>query len=217
MILNPVTIGNAILYHGDCREILPKLPKIDAIVTDPPYGIGYVHGGERTKYATKFAGEAIAGDDEPFDPGVFLSMGVPCILWGANHYSHKVPGSKGWLIWDKRASSGHTNDFADCEIAWTNLKTVARVFRHHWDGWSKASETGIPRQHPTQKPIALMEWCINFIDAETILDPFMGSGTTAIACMTLGRKFIGIEIEKKYFDIACERIDQEQRQFNLFA
>lgn len=217
-----VIIGNATLYHGDCREIFPTL-QFDAVVSDPPYGIAFAHGGNdnsgigKGKYATKFAGEAIAGDDQPFDPSALLSAGVPCVLWGANHFSHQVPGSKGWLIWDKRAASGHTNDFADCEIAWTNLKTVARVFRHHWDGMMRASEQGLPRQHPTQKPVALMEWCVKFTDAQTILDPFMGSGTTGVACMNLGRKFIGIEIEKKYFDIACERIAQAQKQQRLFA
>lgn len=222
--MNTVTIGNATLYHGDCLEILPTLPKVDAVVTDPPYGIGFAHGGNdnsgigKGKYATKFAKQTIAGDDAPFNPASLLTLGVPAILWGANHFSHELVGSKGWLVWDKRAASGHTNDFADCEIAWTNLKTVARVFRHHWDGMMKASEQGIFRVHPTQKPIALMEWCLSFVkDAQTILDPFMGSGTTGVACMNLGRKFIGIELERKYFDIACERIENAQRQARMFA
>lgn len=217
------TIGNATLYLGDCLEILPTLPKVDAVVTDPPYGISFVHGGNdrggigKGKYATKFAGEAIAGDAVPFDPSSLLSMGVPAIIWGANHFSDRVPGSKGWLVWDKRAASGHTNDFADCEIAWTNIRTVARVFRHHWDGMMRASEHGAARVHPTQKPIALMEWCVRFTEGETVLDPFMGAGSTGVACMNLGRKFIGIEIEPKYFEIACERIKAAQDQGRLFA
>lgn len=217
-------IGDATLYLGDCLEILPTLPKVDAVITDPPYGIAFAHGGNdrrgigNGKYATKFANEAIHGDDAPFIPAAWLTLGVPAIFWGANHFSNQVPGSKGWLVWDKRAASGHTNDFADCEIAWTNLPTVARVFRHQWDGMMKASEQGLARNHPTQKPIALMEWCLSFVnDANAILDPFMGSGTTGVACMNLGRKFIGIEIEPKYFYIACERIENAQRQERLFA
>jgi site-specific DNA-methyltransferase (adenine-specific)/modification methylase len=138
-------------------------------------------------------------------------------MWGGNHFADKLATSACWFIWDKRAASGHTNDFADCEIAWTNLKGVARVFRHHWDGMMKASERGEPRVHPTQKPIAVMQWCIEQAGMpETILDPFMGSGTTGVAAMRLGRTFIGIEREPKYFDIACRRIEDAQRQVSLF-
>jgi site-specific DNA-methyltransferase (adenine-specific)/modification methylase len=134
------------------------------------------------------------------------------ILWGGNHFANQLPASPCWFVWDKRAKSEHSNSFADCEIAWTNLGTPARVFRHHWDGMMRDSEKGIARDHPTQKPIALMRWCIEKAGVEigrTILDPFMGSGTTGVAAVSLGRKFIGIEIEEKYFDIACRRIEAE--------
>jgi len=216
------TIGDATLYLGDCRDILPTLPKVDAVITDPPYGISFSHGDGGMgigggKYRSRLNNQPIVGDDIPFDPAAFLALELPTVLWGANHFCHQVPGSKGWLVWDKRAASGHTNDFSDCEIAWTNLPTVARVFRHHWDGMMKASEKGVERQHPTQKPVALMEWCLRLTKSETILDPFMGSGTTGVAAMQLGRKFIGIEIEPKYFDIACERIENAQRQARMFA
>lgn len=220
--MNPVIIGNATLYLGDCAEILPTLAKVDCVLTDPPYGIDFVHGGNdnggigKGKYATKFAGVAIHGDTMPFDPSPFLSLSVPTILWGANHYCSRLPDSPSWLVWDKRAASGHTNDFANCEIAWTNTKGVARVFRHHWDGMMRASERG-ERFHPTQKPIALMRFCIERItDAEVILDAYMGSGTTGVAAVQMGRKFIGIEREPKYFAIACERISNAQRQESLF-
>ena len=216
-------IGDATLYLGDCLEILPTLPKVDAVITDPPYGVGFIHGGNDNsgiglgRYATKFAGVAIAGDRAPFDPSPFLAMGVPAILWGANHYCSRLPDAAAWLVWDKRAASGHTNDFADCEMAWTNTDGVARMFRHHWDGMMRASERG-ERSHPMQKPVALLKWCVDRIPgAHTVLDPFMGSGTTGVACANLGRKFIGIEIERKYFDIACERIDNAYRQQRLFA
>ncbi|MBN9078540.1 MAG: site-specific DNA-methyltransferase [Rhizobiales bacterium] len=190
-----------------------------AIVSDPPYGIGFAHGGNdnsgigRGAYATKFAKIEIRGDDRPFDPAPLLTIGNQHILWGGNHFADRLPSSSAWLTWDKRAASGHSNDFADCELAWTDLGTVARMFRHHWDGMMKASERGQPRVHPTQKPIALMEWCIRFIANGTIiLDPYMGSGTTGVASVKLGRPFIGIEIDEGYFDIACARIRKAHDQ-----
>jgi site-specific DNA-methyltransferase (adenine-specific)/modification methylase len=111
---------------------------------------------------------------------------------------------------------GPTNDFADCELAWTNLQRAVRRIRFLWNGMIRA-EKDIEREHPTQKPIEVMRWCLGFIpDARTILDPFMGSGTTGVAAIKLGRKFIGIEIEPKYFDIACRRIEEAARQPDLF-
>ena len=221
-IKKDVRIGDCRLILGDCLEVMPALGKVDAVVTDPPYGIGFAHGGNDRSgigggaYATKFANKKIAGDDVPFDPSELLRMSTSAIVWGVNHFSDRLAASSAWLIWDKRASSGHSNDFADCEIAWTNLGTVARIFRHHWDGMMKASERGIARVHPTQKPIALMEWCLGFLpDAKTILDPFMGSGTTLVACAKLGRKGIGIELDPDYFEIACKRVAEAYRQPDL--
>ncbi|ANM12067.1 hypothetical protein AMK05_CH03718 [Rhizobium sp. N324] len=162
-------IGDCTLYLGDSREIIPLIGNVTAVLSDPPYGIAFVHGGNDNtgigsgRYATKFAKVAIEGDDAPFDPSHLLSVADEFILWGGNHFADKLPASSRWLIWDKRAASGHSNDFADCEIAWTNIKGVARVFRHHWDGMMKASERGQPRVHPTQKPIALMSWCLSFV------------------------------------------------------
>lgn len=222
--MSPVTIGDATLYLGDCLSILPTLGKVDAVVTDPPYGISFAHGGNdrsgigKGAYATKFAGEAIAGDSSPFDPAPLLQLQVPSVMWGGNHFADRLPASSSWLIWDKRAASGHTNDFADCEIAWTNTGSVARVFRHHWDGMMKASEKGVERVHPTQKPIAVMGWVLKLLpNADLILDPYMGSGTTGVACAQLGRKFIGIEIEPRYFDAACKRIEAAYAQGRLFG
>ncbi|TCM56186.1 site-specific DNA-methyltransferase (adenine-specific)/modification methylase [Rhizobium sp. PP-F2F-G48] len=212
-------IGSCTLYLGDCLEVIEALPKGCAVISDPPYGIAFAHGGNdasgigRGRYSTKFAKVAIAGDEKPFDPAPLLSLGTECILWGGNHFANRLPSSSSWLIWDKRAASGHTNDFADCEIAWTNLGGVARVFRHHWDGMMKASERGIPRVHPTQKPIALMAWCIGMISADAVVvDPFMGSGTTGVACAQERRAFVGVEINEGYFDIACERIREAYAQ-----
>lgn len=210
------------LYLGDSREILPTLGGGMAVLSDPPYGIAFAHGGnDRSgigggKYSTRFADVAIVGDEAPFDPSFMLDATDALILWGGNHFANRLPASPRWLIWDKRAASQHSNDFADCEIAWTNLTGVARVFRHQWDGMMKASERGIQRVHPTQKPIALMEWCIPMMPAgRVICDPFMGSGTTGVACVRLDRRFIGIEIEPAYFDVACRRIAEELKRPRL--
>lgn len=213
-----------ILYCGDCREILPTLGGGMAVVSDPPYGIAFAHGGNdksgigKGAYATKFAKVAIEGDAGPFDPTPMLAAGDEFILWGGNHFADRLPASACWLIWDKRAASQHSNDFADCEIAWTSGRSVARIFRHQWDGMMKASERGIQRVHPTQKPVALMEWCLRRTTPEkAVLDPYMGSGTTGVACVRLGRRFVGIEINPGFFDVACRRIGDELKQGRLFA
>lgn len=214
-------IGDCRLILGDCRDV--PFGSIDAVVSDPPYGISFAHGGNdrsgigRGRYATKFAKVAIVGDDTPFDPAPLLELAPVCILWGGNHFANRLPPSAAWLIWDKRAASHHCNDFADCEMAWTNKAGVARVFRHQWDGMMRASERGQERVHPTQKPVALMQWCIEPLAADTICDPYMGSGTTGVACANLGRKFIGVEIDESYFDTACRRIEQAYLQPRLFT
>jgi site-specific DNA-methyltransferase (adenine-specific)/modification methylase len=209
-------IGDAVLHLGDSRTILPTLGRVDAVVTDPPYGVGFSHGGGGGCLArsTAFAHIAITGDCEPFDPLPWLRFGQ-VILWGANHYASRLPPSPSWLVWDKRDGIC-SNDQADCEIAWTNFGSPARVMRHLWNGMLKASERGEIRVHPTQKPIELMAWCVGFT-VGTVLDPFMGSGTTGVACARLGRRFIGVEIEPRYFDIACRRIEQAHRQRDLFV
>jgi len=208
------TIGNATLYLGDCLEILPTLPKVDAVITDPPYGICY-----RPYHENAIARAPIAGDDAPFDPAPLLA--IPCgalIIWGGNNFANALPVG-GWLCWDKR-----TNEAADkllgspFELAWVRNRKQYKIARIQHGGAINADGPGLQREHPTQKPEALMRWCIGQAgDPQTILDPFMGSGTTGVACMNLGRKFIGIEIEPKYFDIACRRIDDAQRQARLFA
>lgn len=212
-----VVIGNATLYHGDCLQVLPNLIGIDAVVTDPPYGIGYSHGkgGGKLAKSTKFDNHAIAGDDKPFDPSPWLEF-PKVVLFGANHFASRLPDSSFWLIWDKR-DGVCSNDQADAEMAWVKGKGQARVIRHLWNGMLKASEKGIERVHPTQKPISVMEWVLKTTGIEgVILDPYMGSGTTGVACVNLGQKFIGIEIDRNYFEIACERIFAAQSQGRLF-
>jgi DNA modification methylase len=213
-----VEIGNATLYLGDCMDILPTLPKVDAVITDPPYGIG--ENAHRVASRSKLAKTTDYGDFDwdkapPAAPVIeaCVSAGKSAILWGGNYF--ELPPARGWLIWDK-VNSGN---FADAEMAWTNLPMSVRMYRQMWNGMIReGDERGQVRVHPTQKPLGLMRWCIDWTkNAETILDPFMGSGTTGVAAIQLGRKFIGIEREPKYFDIACQRIEQAVAQGQLFA
>jgi site-specific DNA-methyltransferase (adenine-specific)/modification methylase len=228
--MNPVIIGDATLYLGDCLEMLPTLPKVDAVITDPPWGSNTATNAQRfTRTASPYwanvdtskvtAHNKIVGDAEEFDPRPFV-IGKT-ILWGANWFTRYLKHSGGWLIWDKRlgvetmAEKGWP--LGEAELAWTNIRGSTRVFRNLWSGLLRSEEKG-QFFHPTQKPVSLMHWCIEQASMpETILDPFMGSGTTGVACANLGRKFIGIEIEPKYFDIACERIDNAYRQGRLIA
>jgi site-specific DNA-methyltransferase (adenine-specific) len=221
-----VEIGSARLACGDCRDILPTLGKVDAVVTDPPYGIGYVprdtskekRGGNGTAYGcVGLLEDQAAGDirfllDFPF-----------AIVWGGNYFADQLPPVASWLIWDKKGGNPQFHGqltFADCEIAWCSDGKPARIFQHIWSGLVRqGEEANKPRVHPTQKPIALMRWCLFRCpkDAQTILDPFMGSGTTGVAAVQMGRRFIGIEREPKYFDIACKRIEDAQRQGDMFV
>jgi DNA modification methylase len=215
------TIGDATLYLGDCREILPTLGKVDAVVTDPPYGIGETGCNSRQTDGVSRLGtktrlvhyEAACWDDQTADDALAAALEVAqwAIVFGGNYYA--LPPSSCWLVWDKL----NTGDFADCELAWTNLPKAVRRLRYLWNGMIRAN--GEARgDHPTQKPIGVMTWCIQQLpaDAHTILDPFMGSGTTGVACIKLGRRFIGIEMEPKYFDIACRRIEEAWKQPRLF-
>ena len=216
-ILKDERIGNQRLILGDCLSIMLTLGRFDAVVTDPPYGIGFSHGGGGGKLArsTKLDHMPIIGDEKPFDPAPLLALGIPAVLWGGNHFADRLPASQSWLTWDKRCAD-YSNDQADCEMAWTNLGFPARMFRHVWNGMLRGSESKTPRVHPTQKPVALMEWCLGFLpDAKTILDPFMGSGTTLVACQRMGRHGTGIELDPDYFDIACRRVDEAARQPDL--
>lgn len=202
------------IYHGDCREILPQLPGNAAICADPPYGIGYVNGAVNIPNATKFAGVAVIGDDEPFDPSDLLRY-EHVLLWGANHYAPRLPGGR-WLVWDKRCGVVPERDTSDCEFAWVRGSggMCARMIRLYWDGFNKQTERGIPRVHPTQKPVEVMKWCFDFLPKDRVLvDPFMGSGTTLVAAKNLGREAIGIEIEERYCEIAARRLSQEVLNF----
>ena len=213
------TIGRATLYLGDCRDILPTLPKVDAVVTDPPYGIDMAGGFSGAGgFSKPIARREYEGDwdNEVPDADVFgsiLQSARQSIIWGGNYFTDKLPQGSFWLVWDKENSMP---TFSDAELAWTNIdkKSVKRI-RYMQNGCMSREKE---RWHPTQKAIEVMRWSISHLkdDPQTILDPFMGSGTTGVAAVQMGRDFIGIEREPKYFDIACRRIDQAQRQGDLF-
>ena len=212
-----VEIGLATLYLGDCADVLPTLGQVDAVVTDPPYGIGESSGKNKSRGKLAVAKD-YGNDDWDKSPisddlmSLVVAAGRKAIVFGGNYYA--MPPTKCWLVWDKENGE---SDFADAELAWTNLDKAVRLKRYMWNGMLRANKE--PRgDHPTQKPIGIMEWCISHLpnDSQTILDPFMGSGTTGVAAVKMGRKFIGIEREPKYFDIACERIKNAQLQESLF-
>lgn len=202
------------MYLGDCREILPALPNVDAIVTDPPYQLG------EAAWSGNFSGRngkaAMWGSNPSWDVlcpdglSAALDKARDGVVWGGHLYD--LPKRSGWLAWDK-VQKFSASDF---ELAWASRDGATRVFRmSRIDAYQNS---GHGKQHPTQKPVALMEWCLSlFPDAATVLDPFMGSGTTGVACVNLGRRFIGIEIEPVYFEIARERIGAAHAQRRLFA
>jgi site-specific DNA-methyltransferase (adenine-specific) len=196
-------IGNATLLLGDCLEILPTLPKVDAVITDPPYGIGIAANPVRQKHDVQ------TWDDTPASwelIDTILKAAPIQIIWGGNYFG--LPPSQGFLIWDKVQPEDLT--LAMCEYAWTNMQKPAKLFRRHVVSYQK--------WHPTQKPVELMRWCMERAGMpESVIDPMMGAGTTGVACVELGKRFTGIEIHKPYFDIACERIENAQRQVRMFA
>ena len=194
------------IYHGDCREVLPQLESVELLLTDPPYGIAL--DTSNTKYKNGIGRGAVAGDGGPFDPAHLVGF-RQVILWGGNCFASHLPDWRGWLCWVKTARNGAAIRQADMELAWTNFVTRPQVFRHLWIGAYKASESGQQAQHPTQKPVELMQWCITRASGDgLIVDPYMGSGTTLVAAKNLGRRAIGIEIEERYCEIAAKRLAQ---------
>jgi site-specific DNA-methyltransferase (adenine-specific)/modification methylase len=204
-----VQMGNATLYLGDCAEILPALSNIDAVITDPPYGIKRFEKGSLRFDKKGEYKDGIKWDKKPpkefFD--MLLNVAPQSIIWGANNF--ELPTSEYFLVWDKQQT---VDNFASAELAFTNIKIPAKVFRYGIHQHNK-----IEKDHPTQKPVSLMEWCISFCkDSNTICDPFLGSGTTGVACAKMGKTFIGIEKEPKYFEIACKRIELAYAQPDMF-
>jgi len=195
-------IGNATLYLGDCAEILPTLDKVDAVITDPPYGINIAANPVRQAHA-KLDWDSAPPTKSLID--LCVDAGEIAILWGGNYFD--LPPSQCFFVWDKIQPQDFS--LAMCEMAWTNKKGPAKMYRQ--------SVLSYKKEHPTQKPVDLMKWCIDMTgNPQTIIDPFMGSGTTGVAAVQMGKSFIGIEREKSYFDIACERIEKAQQQTDMF-
>lgn len=210
-------IGDCRLILGDSEAVLHGLPAFDAVLTDPPYGIGEAAG--KNKSRTNMAVAKDYGNDEWDNEAIsedllhmVMTAGKYNIIFGGNYYP--MPATSCWLVWDKL----NTGDFADCELAWTNLPKAVRRIRYMWNGMLRANgeERG---DHPTQKPLGVMAWCLQQLpaDTRTVIDPFMGSGTTGVACVAAGLAFTGIEREERYFEAACRRIEEAYRQPRLFA
>ena len=201
-------IGGQRLILGNCLEVMKGLGRFDAVVTDPPYGIDFT---QRT------TGKKIIGDDKPFNPIPFFQISDRCLFWGAENFAEHLWRGR-WLVWIKRAVEvAAPKSYGDCELAWVSERGCIKAFRLISDGCIRQGvEHGRRRVHPSQKPLEVMEWSIGFFpDAQTILDPFMGSGTTLVACQKLGRSGTGIEIDKDYFEIACRRVEEAARQPDL--
>ncbi len=212
--------GNIQLFNTDCMRFFLDIHDIEtgpiATVTDPPYGIGEAKGKNKSRgnlaVAQDYGSED--WDDQTCQEEIeYLARNTDHqIIFGGNYYD--LPPTPCFLVWDKMNGS---NDFADCELAWTNLKKAVRMIQHRWNGFLCDGNDG-KRVHPTQKPIDVMLWAIGHLpdDGATILDPFMGSGTTGIAAHRLGRKFIGVERSERWFKTAVNRIESELERHPLF-
>ena len=217
----------ATIYCGDCREIMPMLKGVGAIVSDPPYGINFVYHGNsgRTgsigaKHCTN-AMKPIFGDKTAFDPAPILEMAkgnIPIALCGGNHYATRLPEGGSFLCWDKACGMGPATNFTDAEFIWTNRKNARCIFHHFWMGAIRAGEegeNGYKRLHVPQKPVELMMWLFQTCRVglgKTVLDPYMGSGSTGVACLRTGRKFIGIDIDPAHCEIAARRLAAEEAE-----
>jgi len=188
----------------------------DALISDPPWGIGYKHSGKnlrpipgRHTQPKRLGVVAIMGDDKQFDPRPWLRYKI-VVLWGANHFADRLPTNASWLVWDKRDGTPEKS-FSCAELAWCSTNNSVRLFRYLWQGICQAGEKG-RRLHQNQKPVALMAWSMakaKVPEGATVLDPYMGSGSTGIACLRTNRNFIGIEIDTRHFKVACDRFAHE--------
>jgi site-specific DNA-methyltransferase (adenine-specific)/modification methylase len=210
------------LILGDCREVLPTLDRFDAVVTDPPYGLGEssrkvaARGTSSAKWKNGKARDYGDFDWDRSPPSgelidLLRAVSRYQIIFGGNYFL--LPPTSCWLVWNKQTSG----DFADCELAWTNLKKAVRKIDWLWNGFAKKGQD--ERVHPTQKPYGVMHWCLGHLpdDAKTVCDPFMGSGTTGVACIARGLTFTGIERDPRYFEIACRRIADELSRPGMLA
>jgi site-specific DNA-methyltransferase (adenine-specific)/modification methylase len=220
-------IGDCRLILGSSEQVLHGLPTFDAVVSDPPYGIGESAGKAKTRTSGLSSSQRRADsyrkdygdddwDDQPISDDLLhmlVEAGKWKIIFGGNYYA--LPATSCWLVWDKL--NGDT-DFADCELAWTNLPKAVRRIRYLWNGCMRANRE-TRGDHPTQKPVGVMSWALQQLPStvKTVIDPFMGSGTTGVACVRAGLSFVGIEREERYFEAACRRIREEVARPRLFT
>ena len=226
--MQKVVIGPATLYCGDCLELLADgaFKGVGAIISDPPYGISFVKGKGGHGVSDARNMKPIHGDSTPFDPAPWLELAghkvgnsvrdksLPVMLFGADYYKISLPGGR-FVCWDKSCGQGPAASFVDAEFIWSNRKSPRNIIRHFWMGALRAGEDNqgkSMRRHPAQKPVEVMLACLEYSRVglgKTVLDPYMGSGTTGVACLRTGRKFVGVEIDEEYFEIACGRIKSE--------
>lgn len=239
-IREDVSIGPCRLILGDCREVMGDLD-FDAIVSDPPYGINFQHsgggrGGNLNNWIVKSRTDKIHGDESVPDLShLFEACGKtkfasavsagrtaakPLALMGANHFRKQIPDGGTWFTWDKSCGQGAAASFVDSEIGWHNRRNPRTMFRHFWMGALRTGRgnQGIrQRLHVSEKPEELMEWMMESARiglGKTVLDPYMGSGTTGAACLMTGRKFIGIEIAPEHFRVAVDRLNKLWKAMN---
>ena len=210
-------IGACTLYCSPWEPLYPLLPRQAAIVTDPPYDARY----DVTKTRRRPSGweRNFVGHDQAFDPTPWLRFAA-VILFGADHYRERLPRGGSWICWDKLAGTTPA-DFAPAEWAWTSLDIPPQFFPHLWRGGMRAGAENMSllqhKYHPAQTPVSVMRRCVRLLPPGTlIVDPFMGSGSTLVACVKEGYPCIGIEIDMGYFQVACERVEEAQRQRDLF-
>ena len=201
------TIGAATLYLGDCRDVLPTLGKVDAVVTDPPFGVGNF-----VQTSGNVRGKTVTWNDAPPGPELFSqlrAMSKHRIIWGANFFNCFEPNG-GALVWVKNQPMPN---FSKAEVASCSHLKKTEVINLTWTNFVNDKVT----LHPCERPVGLYRWCIDYLPyCETVLDPFLGSGSCGVAAVQMGRKFIGVEMDPGYFDIACRRIEQAQRQGDMF-
>lgn len=210
-IIKEERIGGQRLILGDCLDVMPMLGRFDAVVTDPPYGIGIDgnkastggHGGRKAH--SKKDWDSCRPCDEIFR--LMLDISDNQIIWGGNYFADLLPATMRWLVWDK----GQRINQSDGELAWTSYQKALRICT-----MNRVELLKDGTQHPTQKPVKLMEWTLGFTEG-SIIDPFMGSGTTLVACQRIGRMGTGIELDPEYFDIACKRVEEAANQPDLFV
>ncbi|MEN6564671.1 MAG: site-specific DNA-methyltransferase [Veillonellales bacterium] len=214
-MIEPLILGDCTLYLGDCLEVMKQMhdKSIDAVVTDPPYGIDYMNAGGHRKAGWKEYSQNKDWDKSRPSEEYFremLRIGKTIIIWGGNYFTDFLPPRMRWLIWDKGQRNFTLSDF---EMAWTNQNRASRIY-----DYPRGKDVSDDKVHPTQKPISVMIWCMEVCKipiGATVFDPFAGSGTMGVACIKTGRKFIGCEIEPTYYNIAIRRIKEAQLQMRL--